>query len=352
MRRLPLYFLLDVSESMVGEPIERVQEGIATIVRDLRTDPYALETVYISLLIFAGKAHRLAPLLELAQFYPPRLPIGSGTSLGAALRLLMDELDQHVVRASAQTKGDWKPLVFLLTDGMPTDDYSAAVSEWQTRFKMRVNLLAIGFGNSADAQVLHQLTEHVYRFEDTAPAAYTQFFRWISQSVKSTSVAVNQGQGDGINLAKADSELFRNVAVAPTQHQPPLDDRYVVLLAKCQTTHRPYLIKYARVHRSPDAGLYELNLQTREYQLLGAYGVDQTYFELSNGREAEAFIDTGELVGFPHCPHCTNSYGFSLCACGHLFCSGEQPVARCPWCENEMQMSVGDINTAINRTAG
>lgn len=45
MRRLPIYFLIDVSESMIGEPIEQVQEGIATIIKELKSDPFALETV-------------------------------------------------------------------------------------------------------------------------------------------------------------------------------------------------------------------------------------------------------------------------------------------------------------------
>ena len=47
MRRLPIYFLIDVSESMVGDPVEQVQQGIKDIVQELRTDPYALETVFI-----------------------------------------------------------------------------------------------------------------------------------------------------------------------------------------------------------------------------------------------------------------------------------------------------------------
>ena len=53
MRRLPIYFLIDVSESMVGDPIEQVQEGISDIVRELKRDPYSLETVYISVIGFA-----------------------------------------------------------------------------------------------------------------------------------------------------------------------------------------------------------------------------------------------------------------------------------------------------------
>ena len=51
MRRLPIYFLIDVSESMVGEPIMQVEDGISTIIKELRSDPYALETAYISIIV-------------------------------------------------------------------------------------------------------------------------------------------------------------------------------------------------------------------------------------------------------------------------------------------------------------
>lgn len=65
MRRLPIYFLVDVSESMIGTPIEEVQNGMRTIIQNLRVDPYALETVFVSILAFAGKATVLSPLTEL-----------------------------------------------------------------------------------------------------------------------------------------------------------------------------------------------------------------------------------------------------------------------------------------------
>ena len=70
MRRLPIYFLVDVSESMVGTPIEQLQEGMRTIIQNLRVDPYALETVFVSIIAFAGKAKILSPLTELYKFYP------------------------------------------------------------------------------------------------------------------------------------------------------------------------------------------------------------------------------------------------------------------------------------------
>lgn len=104
MRRLPIYFLVDVSESMAGEPILQVQDGMRMIVQELRTDPYALETAYISVIAFAGKAKSVTPLTELYKFYPPTFPIGGGTSLGAALNFLMDDMDKSLVKTTLEKK--------------------------------------------------------------------------------------------------------------------------------------------------------------------------------------------------------------------------------------------------------
>lgn len=104
MRRLPIYFLVDVSESMVGEPILQVQDGMRMIVQELRTDPYALETAYISVIAFAGKAKSVTPLTELYKFYPPTFPIGGGTSLGASLNFLMDDMDKSLVKTTLEKK--------------------------------------------------------------------------------------------------------------------------------------------------------------------------------------------------------------------------------------------------------
>lgn len=76
MRRLPVYFLIDVSESMIGDPIRQVEDGMAAIIRELKTDPYALETVWVSIIAFAGQARTLVPLQDVISFYPPRFPIG------------------------------------------------------------------------------------------------------------------------------------------------------------------------------------------------------------------------------------------------------------------------------------
>ena len=167
MRRLPIYFLVDVSESMVGMPIRQVEDGMRTIIQNLRTDPYALETVFISIIAFAGKAETLSPLTEIYQFYPPVFPIGGGTALGNAMNHLMDDMDRNVVRTTASSKGDWKPIIFLFTDGNPTDRYQAAFDRWNKNYRRHCNLVAISLGDNVNTAILGQLTENVLLLKDT-----------------------------------------------------------------------------------------------------------------------------------------------------------------------------------------
>ena len=72
MRRLPIFFVLDVSESMAGDPHAQLQRAMESIVAQLRQDPSALETVYISVIAFAGKVGTVVPMVDLMSFYAPR----------------------------------------------------------------------------------------------------------------------------------------------------------------------------------------------------------------------------------------------------------------------------------------
>ena len=117
MRRLPIFFLIDVSESMVGKPIECVENGIATIIRTLKQSPYALETTVITVIVFAGKTKKIVSMQDLYTLDRVKLPIGGGTSLGHAMDFLMMDLSLSVKKNSYEEKGDWRPLIFLFTDG-------------------------------------------------------------------------------------------------------------------------------------------------------------------------------------------------------------------------------------------
>lgn len=350
-RRLPIFFLIDVSESMVGEQIQLVEEGLATIIKELKADPYALETVYISIIAFAGQAMTLVPLTDIINFYPPKFPIGGGTSLGNGLGQLMFELRKNIIKTTTEQKGDWKPIIFLFTDGVPTDDTKAAFNEWKQNWQRQTNLVAISFGEATDLDILKELTDNVLLFKNTTAQSYKEFFRWVTASIKSSSVSVDSN-GSGFELAKTNDQVVSKIDLSKELPKPSIiDTNYAVFIAKCQNTKKPYLMKYKHSTTETDFGS-DLNLQTKYYRLVGAYPVDNSYFELSNEASLNQKISTEELEGFPTCPSCGNQWGFSVCACGRLHCSGNEKITVCPWCGNQGEYGFGGNPLNIDRTQG
>lgn len=349
MRRLPIYFLIDVSESMVGEQIQQVEEGMATIIKAIKQDPYAIETVWISIIVFAGQAKTLVPLQEVVSFYPPRFPIGSGTSLSKGLGHLMFELRSNLKKTTIDQKGDWKPIVFLFTDGTPTDDTSAAIYEWKQNWQRTANMVAISFGENTNSHLLAELTDNVLLFNNASTEDYTKFFKWVTDSIKTSSISVENSQS-GFEMAKIDGETISKIDLSKSTSNRLVDDNYVVISAKCQNTKRPYLIKY-RKDIVPD-NFGGLDFQTKVYKLVGGFQVDNNYYELSDENNSDIKINSEELIGAPSCPSCGNQFGFAMCNCKKIHCIGSEAISTCPWCGNQGTYGTGEGGFDVNRAQG
>lgn len=346
MRRLPVYFVLDVSESMVGDPIHQVEKGMRDIIQELRTDPYAMETAYVSVIAYAGKAETLTPLTELYKFYPPILPIGGGTSLGAALDSLMNDIDASVVKTTFVQKGDWKPIIFLFTDGAPTDDPSMAIRRWNRHYRNKANLIVISIGDNIDPLLFGQLTGDIVSFKGDEEASYKAFFKWVTASIKATSMSVADCNGDEMKLAPVDGIHLEKVD--PTL-QHIVDENFAVLVGKCQNTKRHYLIKFVRKGGFDGYRMYSED----GFGLLGAYPIDGiAYNRLSASNDSSRKINSMQLYGAPTCPCCGNQFGLVTCECGKIFCVGEEPINKCPWCGMEGRVGTAEGGFDISRTCG
>jgi uncharacterized protein YegL len=138
---------------------------------------------------FSDTAQQDVPLTELSQFQIPAFNAGGTTSMGAALTLLTERINQEVTKTTAEQKGDWKPVVFLLSDGQPTDDPTAGIAAVK---KAKIGtFVACAAGPGAQTQTLQQITESVVHLDTADSNTIKAFFKWVSASISTTSQKID-----------------------------------------------------------------------------------------------------------------------------------------------------------------
>lgn len=190
-RRLPVYLLIDSSGSMQGEPIHAVNVGISAMLTALRQDPYALESVYLSLITFDCNVKEVLPLtpLESAQVGDIELPRSGATHLGEALEFLVDKVNQDVIKSSDDRKGDFRPMLFIMTDGSPSDLMQFKESLPKVKASNFAEIIACAAGPKAKPEFLKQITNNVVVLDNMESSAFSQFFKWVSDSIAAGSVS-------------------------------------------------------------------------------------------------------------------------------------------------------------------
>ena len=110
------------------------------------------------------------------------------TALGAALDLLANKIDLEVAKTTTEQKGDWKPLVFIMTDGVPTDNWQSGLASFLKR--KTAFTVCCAAGSSADTSILKQITTNVVSLDTADSATIAKFFLWVSASIGVTSTKV------------------------------------------------------------------------------------------------------------------------------------------------------------------
>lgn len=206
-RRLLAYFLLDTSGSMRGEPIAALNNGFNGLISMLRSDPQAMDSLHISVITYDRDVTNLVPLIDLASFHPVEIktPDSGPTHTGEALQMVHDLVNKELIKGSPDRKGDWKPLLFVFTDGKPSDlqKYKEVVPKIKALdFGVIVGCAA---GPKAEISFLQDLTDHVVKLDTTDASTLTTFFQWVSSSIEMGSKS--QGTGEAMTLPPPPSEL-------------------------------------------------------------------------------------------------------------------------------------------------
>lgn len=180
-RRLFVYLLLDCSGSMNGEPIVALQQGVASLLSELRADRLVAERTLVSVITFSNRAAEAVPPSPLDGFRLPELRADGGTAMGEALDILLRSVERNV------GANDFEPLCFLLTDGSPSDTEMFNSAAKRIPSARMSGLVACAAGSKAKTEYLSRLTDNVLVLNTVSAGDLSRFFRQISMLVRASA---------------------------------------------------------------------------------------------------------------------------------------------------------------------
>lgn len=191
-RRLPIYFLIDVSRSMGGDKMAAVNEGLQSLVDKLRKDPIALETGYVSIITFSNEGTQVVPLTSVLDVQLPTIKALGWTNLESGLSKLLECMDAEIVPNSIELeqKGDYKPIVVIFSDGgQSRGDWHNIIDKVHARFAKCQNVTAFVATGGQYRSYFEELTEIVgptgkaIALDNFDAEAFTKVIDIVSQSV-------------------------------------------------------------------------------------------------------------------------------------------------------------------------
>ncbi len=192
--------ILDISGSMGGQPINELQAGLTLYRDELDADKLARKRVEVAIVTFGGSVDVVQNFATAESFTPPALEAKGDTPMGeamvASLRLLEDR------KAEYRQNGIqfYRPWVFLVTDGGPTDVGSHFWMEAKEKIRQgeeqkKFSFFAVGV-EGADMDRLAELSPHRTPLK-LKGLRFRDLFQWLSNSQQSVS---KSKPGDAVPL--------------------------------------------------------------------------------------------------------------------------------------------------------
>lgn len=229
-RRIPVYLLLDTSGSMEGPGIEALNLGLTHFSRDVAENPIARDSVHVGVITFSSEAQLITGgLVPITAFQPMDLTASGVTRLDLAFQILRESLDRDVARPILhKQRGDGRPIIFVFTDGKPTDSEGNLSNDWKPARDSVVSdqiggaspkgtvrlydIIAVGCGTEPDDANLKAISTGLAFKVGKDDIGFSQFIKLVTM----VSILSAQRQaGGGIGADQGPAPLIRDEDLPP-----------------------------------------------------------------------------------------------------------------------------------------
>jgi uncharacterized protein YegL len=182
--RCPCILLLDTSYSMSGAKIAVLNNGLQQFAEELRSDAMAAKRVEVAIVTF-GPVQTVQHFVTADAFQAPSLVASGDTPMGAAIQNAVALIAERKAVYKANGIGYYRPWIFMLTDGAPTDDVSAATA---TIREGEASKSYMFFAVGVDGADLNRLSEISVRQPlKLRGLSFKEMFVWLSNSLGTVS---------------------------------------------------------------------------------------------------------------------------------------------------------------------
>lgn len=196
--RCPCILLLDTSYSMRGRPLDELNTGVKVFRDQILADTLATQRVEVALITF-GPVNKVSDFHTLDHFNPPELEASGDTPMGEAILTALDMLEERKGQYKASGISYYRPWLFLITDGGPTDAWQEAsrrVRAGDNNERKAFSFFGVGV-EGANMERLAQICSPSRPPLKLDGLNFRELFVWLSASMKSVS---QSKPGEGVIL--------------------------------------------------------------------------------------------------------------------------------------------------------